>query len=222
MSYDEHLRVACHEAAHAVASWLLDRRVALVSLSGLSSPTGRPCSIDAPHFEPLQGRGRRPAPAWYAVETEVVIVMAGDIGEALADQYDTPEVVVAGPPRRVPDTPPIPPKVPRPVMWQAPLEEPPEWPTLHFCDRDQAELLVRSVVSRDEEYDALMRLLRLRTEAFVRHPHFAFLWRRLVARLLREPSGELFAGEVKIELQRGEVSYAATAIQEADDDQNAA
>jgi hypothetical protein len=201
MSDDARLRVACHEAAHAVAAHLLDREVLLVSLTG---PLGRPCSIDRPHLEPLNGRGRRSGPPWYWVETEIVIVLAGDIGEALADEATTaPEAALAGPARRVPDPPPIPPTVPRPVVWQAPLEAEPEWPTVHFSDRDQAELLVRSITSSDAEHEALMHALRLRTEAFVRHRHFAFLWRHLVDRLLREPSGELLASEVKHELGVG-------------------
>jgi hypothetical protein len=82
---------------------------------------------------------------------------------------------------------------------------PPEWPDRPQTDADQVEQYTASICSSEEERDALAHALTLRAWAMVNSGHFKALHRRLAARLLAY--GELYATDVRVELQRAELNY---------------
>ena len=85
MTDDARLRLAAHEAGHAVAAHLLDRIVTMVSLD--YAPVGGGASIDRMPREPL-GHRRRPLAHWYEAESDCLIVLAGPLSERLDHDAD--------------------------------------------------------------------------------------------------------------------------------------
>jgi len=178
-------RTAAHEAGHATAAFLLDRKVVLVSIDTTAQFDG-PCSIDVEHREPLNGR-RRPAQHWHKLGDEALVVLAGPLAEQLAYEYENPPLPVpAG--ERVPPPP--------------PLTGRPEG-----RDRAQLDQLMTAMTSTEAEAQAFEQALTFRAEAFIRHPHFAALHEHLCAALMR--SGTLDGDVVRVELQRAELQYAS-------------
>jgi hypothetical protein len=194
MSYglDRH-RLAKHEAGHAVASWLLGRVVMMVSLD--YPPVGGGASIDKMPYEAL-GAARRPLAAWYEVESDCLVILAGPLCEDL-DHDDEP--VMSTTPQRVP----------LPVAYQTDFDTEPEWPELLGSDLDQLQRLTAGISSSEREREALEEMLRYRTLAMANTPHFKALHRRLTDVL--EQRGELYASDVKHELERAEVRFMAAA-----------
>jgi hypothetical protein len=185
----ERLRVACHEAGHATAAFMLDRKVVLVSIDTALSHFDGPCSIDEPKVEFLNGR-RRPAAHWHELADLVVVVLCGPLAEKLADEYENPPLPIPHG-ERVPPPPPL-----------APADDE---PMIRGRDRWQLDWFLGAMTTTEEEAAAFERALTLRAEAFVRHPHYSALHEHLTAALLRE--GTLDGDDVRVELQRAELRY---------------
>jgi hypothetical protein len=209
-------RLAAHECGHAVAAFLLDRIVTLVSLD--YAPVGGGASIDRMPREPL-GHRRRPLGHWYEAETDCLIVLAGALSEDL-DHDDVPEL--SRWPRRVAEdvgaSDPYPELPPIPVAWQA-ADQPPDWPERPQSDEDQVHRLTAGVAHSEAERMALEVALRYRAQAMVQSAHFKALHKALTEALMRH--GELYAADVRLELQRAELRYLTQAMEATDGSQAA-
>ena len=206
---------AAHEAAHACMAWLVGRRLIAVSPDGL---LGGPCSVDKAPIEPLNGH-RRPLAGWHAASDEILIAMAGALGDGLIDAPDEPSL--SRTPQRVPEREPLHVPEQRPVMFkQTDDGEPPVWPEVPETDADQVERLLRTITSSEQEHEAFRVAYGLRADAVVQSPHFRSLHAHLVAALLRD--GELRADELKVELQRADLRFAMQTIPGDDDEQDVA
>ena len=208
------VRDAAHEAAHACMAWIVGRRVIAVSPDGL---LGGPCSVDVKPTEPLNGH-RRPLADWHEASDEILVVLAGALGEALIDAPDEP--ALSRTPQRVPEREPLPVPEPRPTMFQQTDDgEPHVWPDVPETDADQVNRLLRTICSTEQEAEAFRVAYGLRADAVVQSQHFRSLHAHLVAALLRD--GELRAREVKVELQRADLRFAMQTIPGEDDDEAA-
>jgi hypothetical protein len=199
---DRH-RLAQHEAGHACAAWALGRVITLLTLD--HPATGGGASVDRMPYEGL-GTVRRPLAAWYEVESDCLVILAGPLSEDLDHEA-------------VPDGHRFAQRVPLPVSWQDHDEEP-EWPELNGSDADQLQRLTASISSSEPEREALERMLRYRAKAMVDTAHFRALHKALTAAL--EAEGVLYASEVKHTLQRAELRFTRQAIEEASDGSEAA
>ena len=205
MSYGlDRRRLAQHEAGHAVASWCLGRIVTMVTLR--HPATGGGASVDRMPYEGL-GTVRRPLAAWYEVESDCLVILAGPLSEDLDhDELAAP-------------TAPASERVPLPVTWQDHDEEP-EWPELVGSDADQLHALTASISSSEPEREALELMLHYRAKAMCATDHFRALHKALTVAL--DADGVLYASDVKHTLERAELRFTTQAIQEASDDSEAA
>jgi hypothetical protein len=210
-------RLAANEAGHAVAAHLMDRVVTMVSLD--YAPVGGGASIDCMPREPL-GHRRRPLAAWHAAEDDCLIVLAGPLSERL-DHATDDEPPLSLTPRRVHPRPrqhrrprPV---SPLPVAWQE-AGCPPDWPDRPQSDADQVHRFTAGIAHSEEERSALEHTLTLRAWAMVNGAHFRALHKWLTAVLLDR--GELFAADVRLELQRAELHHMTRSMEEMADAQD--
>lgn len=216
MDRDE--RLAAHEAGHAVMAHLMDRVVTMVTLD--YPPVGGGASIDRMPREPI-GHHRRPLAAWHTAEDDCLIVLAGPLSERI--DHDADEAPLSLTPRRtldddtagIDDLGPVVPELP--VAWQH-AACPPEWPERPQADADQVHRYTAGIASSEEERAALEHTLTLRAWSMVNSSHFRALHKWLTAVLLDR--GELFAADVRLELQRAELHYMTRSMEEMADAQD--
>ena len=207
---------AAHEAGHACMAWLVGRRVIAVSPDGL---LGGPCSVDKAPIEPLNGH-RRPLAGWHAASDEILVALAGALGEALIDAPDEP--ALSRTPQRVPEREPLHVPEPRPVMFQQTDDgEPPEWPEAPESDADQVNRLLRTICESEQEAEAFRVAYGLRADSIARSAHFRALHSHLTAALVRD-GGELGAATLKCERERADLRFAMQTIPGDDDGPEAA